>query len=294
MTYALGVTALDEWERSGRSLQVGPLRVFSRTAGGDDAPVLAILHGFPTSSFDYHLVLPKLADSFRVVLHDHPGFGLSDKPTDYSYSLLEQADVAIAVWRQLGVERMHLLAHDYGTSVATELLARRERDLLPIDLESVTLCNGSVHIELAQLTLLQRLLTRPALGPVVARLINRPLFINRIRDILGKPESVPNEELELAWETLLRNDGRARVPQISGYLAERRRFWHRWIGALTRLDVPAHILWARRDPIAVPAIAERLAAEIPQATLTWLDELGHYPMLEDADAWADAVCQFLA
>ena len=70
------------------------------------------------------------------------------------------------------------------------------------------------------------------------------------------------------------------------------RFRERWVGALEHLDIPAHILWGRRDPIAVPAIAEALAGEIPNARLTWLDEEGHFPMLEAPDKWAAAILDF--
>lgn len=281
------------WRDAGRTLSAGPdgRQVFVRTDGPADAPWLLILHGFPSSSLDFRHVLPRLAERYRVAVHDHPGFGLSDKPRDYSYSLLEQADAALSTWRALGISRAHLLAHDYGTSVATELLARRERGLLPIDLDSVTLTNGSVHIELAQLSLSQRLLRSKAIGPTFAKLANKAFFSRRIRNILAQP--VAAEEIELMWAALERAGGRAALPAISQYLGERTRFWHRWIGALTRLDRPAHVLWGRRDPIAVPAIAERLAAEIPGARLTWLDDLGHYPMLEAPDRWADAVLAFL-
>jgi hypothetical protein len=84
-----------------------------------------------------------------------------------------------------------------------------------------------------------------------------------------------------------------RLAPIAGYMNERVRFRERWIGALTRLDLPTHILWGRRDPVALPAVASALAAEIPGARLTWLDELGHYPMLESPDRWALAVLTFL-
>ncbi len=281
------------WRDEGRTLSAGPdgRQVFVRTAGPEGAPWLLVLHGFPSSSLDFRHVLPRFAERFHVAVHDHPGFGLSDKPKDYSYSLLEQADVALGVWRALGVSRGHVVAHDYGTSVATELLARRERGLLPIDLDSVTLTNGSVHIELAELSLSQRLLRSETFGPPFARFANKAFFSRRIRNILAKP--VPAEEIDLMWAALERGGGRAALPAISQYLGERTRFWHRWIGALTRLDLPAHVLWGRKDPIAVPAIAEKLAGEIPGAELTWLDDLGHYPMLEDPDRWADAVIGFL-
>ena len=94
---------------------------------GDATPVL-VLHGFPVERLRLRRRrsrrVRRAAASSRF---DFPGFGLSDKPADHGYSLFEQADVALAVAREMGVERAHLWAHDMGTSVATELLARRER-----------------------------------------------------------------------------------------------------------------------------------------------------------------------
>jgi pimeloyl-ACP methyl ester carboxylesterase len=203
---------------------------------------------------------------------------------------VEQAEVAVAVWRSLGLTRVHLLAHDYGTSVATEIVARRERAQLPVELASLTLTNGSVHLELAKLRLSQRLLRSPITGPTYARLASRGLFLRRMRAILAKP--VADEHLDAMWDALVREGGRELLPRISTYLDERRRFAGRWIGALTRLDIPAHVLWAERDPIAVPAIADQLAKEIPGAVNTRLPGLGHYPMLEDADAFARAALAF--
>lgn len=283
---------LAAWRDRGRYVSVFGRAVFVVEAGPRDAPPLLVLHGFPTCSLDFRAVLAPLAERHRVIAHDHLGFGLSDKPADYSYSLLEQAEVALAVWRALGVERGHVLAHDYGTSVATELVARRERGGLPVEIESLTLANGSVHIELARLSLPQRLLRSKLVGPTFAALGSRPVFKLQLRRIFGRPKTVADAELDLLWEAVSLNDGRRRLAPISSYLDERVRFWNRWIGALTRFDRPAHVLWGRRDPIAVPAIAEALAAEIPGAALTWLDELGHYPMLEDPARWAAAVLAF--
>lgn len=287
------MTTLQDWAGQGRFETVFGHRVFVVEAGAADAPALLILHGFPSSSLDYRHALGRLADRFRVVVHDMLGFGLTDKPMDHAYSLFEQADLAIGLWRDLGIRRGHLLAHDYGTSVATEILARRERDLCPVGLDSLTLCNGSMHIELAAITLSQKLLKHRRWGPLMARLSSQRFFTSRIRAILGRPDAVDDEELRLMWRALVHGDGRATLPVVARYLEERQRFWHRWIGPLTRLDIPAHVVWGRLDPIAVPAIAEQLGREIPGATLTWLDDLGHYPMIEDPGQWADAVLRFL-
>lgn len=284
---------LATWAERGRTLTVHGLEVFVVTAGDPEAEPLLILHGFPTCSYDFHRVLEPLARRFRVVVHDHPGFGLSAKPASYSYSLIDQAEIALAVWHRLGIRRGHLLAHDYGTSVATELLARRERELLPIELRSVTLTNGSIYLDMARLRLSQRLLRRPRLGRLFARAVGRGFFGRRIRALLGRPEAVSEAELDALWAALERADGAGRMPAISSYLGDRIRFAPRFQPPLERLDLPAHVLWGRCDPVAVAAIGRRLAETIPGAVATWLDELGHYPMLEAPEAFAAAVLGFL-
>jgi pimeloyl-ACP methyl ester carboxylesterase len=285
--------ALSEWRARGQFLRLLGRTVFVVDAGPRDAAPILLLHGFPSSSFDFHLALGRLSRGCRVIAHDHLGFGFSDKPEDFSYSLIEQADVALMVWQKLGVTRGHVLAHDYGTSVATELCARRERGLLPIEVLSLTLTNGSIHRELAHLQPSQKILLHKSWGPVFARLANKLVFRLQIRRILGDGAAVHDEELDAMWAGIRHDDGHLRLPEISAYLDERIRFKERWIGALTRFDRPAHVLWGHRDPIAVPLMAETLTAEIPTAKLTWLKDLGHYPMLERPGEWADAAAGFL-
>lgn len=274
-------------------MEVFGREVFFVDSGGS-GPVLLLLHGFPTCSFDYHRVFDRFAESFRVIAHDHLGFGFSDKPRDYSYSLIEQAEIAVELWWRLGVRQAHLVAHDYGTSVATELLVRRERTALPIQLDSVTLTNGSIHLDLARLRLTQRILRNRWTGPILARVAGRRFFRRRLRALWGDPSKASEDDLDALWFSVESGDGQGVLPAISGYLDERVRFRERWVGALERLDIPAHILWGRCDPIAVAAIAEALAGEIPDAQLTWLDAAGHFPMLEAPDRWASAVLGFLA
>ncbi len=82
------------------------------------------VHGFPTSSWDWHRVWPELVARFRVVAMDMLGFGFSDKPPRHDYSIAEQADLHLALLGELGIERFGVLAHDYGDTVVQELLAR--------------------------------------------------------------------------------------------------------------------------------------------------------------------------
>ena len=248
----------ETWRQRGRTIALPDGRIFALELGeGTGVPVLA-LHGFPTSSWDFAEAASALhARGRRVIVFDFLGFGLSDKPHDAGYSLFEQAEVAIAVARAFHLSRGHLWAHDMGTSVATELLARRERGLLPFEVASVALMNGSVHIDMAAPTFGQRILKSPA-GPLFARVARQPVF----------------------------------VAQMIQYMTERVRFRRRWIGALERIDLPVLVAWGKKDPVARIEIAERLARETPGAELVTWDDLGHYPQVEDPERVAETIGAF--
>ncbi|MBI2388337.1 MAG: alpha/beta hydrolase [Deltaproteobacteria bacterium] len=281
---------LSAWKARGRTVTTpaGAVFVVDTGAEHEGTPVL-VLHGFPTASWDFAEVVDLLARRRRVVAFDFLGYGFSDKPARHAYSLFEQADVALTVARACGIARAHLLAHDMGTSVATELCARRAWSTLPIELASLVLMNGSVHLELAHLTIGQRLL-RSRAGRLFAAVSSRRTFGPQIARLCARRPT--DAELDAMWELVARDDGAARLPQIISYLDERERFRHRWIGALERLDVPTLVAWGERDPVAVLAIARALAGEIPGARLRTWPELGHWPQLEDPSRVARTVESF--
>ena len=130
-----------------------------RSAPGDGPSVL-LLHGYPSSSFDYRMVVPHLAGRARVTM-DFLGFGLSDKPRPHRYSLREQAELVQAVVAETTSNPVALIAHDMGTSVATELLARDLDGHLPFELQAGVLSNGSVILDRASLRPIQNVLHGP-------------------------------------------------------------------------------------------------------------------------------------
>lgn len=275
-------TAVEAWRARGRRVRVRAGQVWVLDESGSDpaaTPVL-LLHGFPSSAYDFVGAIEKMRRRRRVVALDFLGFGLSEKPEDYGYSLFEQADTVVEVARAVGLSRAHLWAHDMGTSVTTELLARRERGLLPLALASVTLMNGSVHIELAHLTPGQQVLRSP-LGKVFAKLSTKRVFELQMRRTFAKQPD--RETLDAMWQLLSRDGGGERMAQTIAYIEERWRYERRWIGALERCEVPVLVAWGKRDPVAVVAIAEKLAREIPGAQKEIWEELGHWPQVEDAE-----------
>ena len=136
----------DAWLASGARVAVdlgGERReVFVRSGG--NGGWCTLLHGFPTSSFDWHRQWDALAGEHRLLTLDFLGFGDSDKPADHAYSIHEQADLTERVWALHGVERTSLVVHDYAVSVAQELLARRRDGALPVAIERVVFLNGGL------------------------------------------------------------------------------------------------------------------------------------------------------
>mgnify|MGYP001795221382 CR=1 FL=1 len=288
------------WEHSGSYFTIGKHRHFVVDRGRDpeqkkEKETVVLVHGYPTSSYDFKDVLARLMLHYRVVIHDHLGFGLSDKPADYSYSIMEQADRALALWQHLGIQRAHLVAHDYGTTVATELIARRNlgAGFLPIELQSLTLSNGSVHIELAKLRMIQKLLRNKRIGPIIARLSSKRVFNKNMRELWYDPDALLPDEIDAMWDLLTRGGGRDVLPPSTQYLRERELYWHRWVGALQANRLRTLFLWGRHDPITGEAIARVHHEEMPGSQLRILENAGHYPQVETPVEWANGLLKFL-
>ena len=279
----------NQWKQNGNFIKLFNNEVFVIDEGKQNLKTMVILHGYPTSSYDYYKVLDRLTSEYRVIIHDHLGFGFSDKPKNYSYSLVEQADIALELWKQLGLTNFTLLAHDYGTSVATEIIARHNKKQLNVNIEKLILCNGSMHIELSRLRLIQKLLKNKISGKYVAKLSNEFIFSKNIRNVYFNKQKVSNEELKEMWQQLIYNDGKKVIHRLSNYINERYFFWYRWIGALKETEVPTKIVWAKNDPVAVFKIAELLTKEIKNNQLLPLENSGHFPMLESPEEWTELI-----
>ena len=274
----------NEWKSKGDFIQVNNNRLFVIDTNNDSNKTqksMVILHGYPTSSFDYYKIVPEISKHYRVIIHDHLGFGFSDKPKDVDYSLVKQADIALELWRQLDLKNIHLVAHDYGTSVATEIIARYNANELDIKIEKLILTNGSIHIELSQLRTIQKLLKHKFLGKYVAKLTNFLIFKKNMKNIYFDTSKVTDNELKEMWKLIELNGGRKVIHKLTQYINERYLHWNRWIGALKETQISTKIIWAKNDPIAVPAIAKLLAKEIPNNTLYWIENTGHFLMLEN-------------
>jgi pimeloyl-ACP methyl ester carboxylesterase len=251
--------------------------------------MLLFLHGFPSSSYDWMQLLEEEPLRGQASLaFDFLGFGLSDKPRDHDYSLFWQADLAEdLIRRRAGDRPVFIVAHDMGTSVATELMARDLDGRLEANLAGALLFNGSIVLDRATLTPSQKLL-RSRLGPIAARLSNQRVFHQQFGSVFSAAHPLSDTEAADQWSLICHNGGRTLGHELIFYLAERIEFADRWHGAIR--DWPRlQLAWGMRDPVATTEVLAALRELHPGVPVAELPDLGHYPQLEDPQRMARVV-----
>jgi pimeloyl-ACP methyl ester carboxylesterase len=290
---------LDAWRAQGARYTHRGHSVFVRRAhSGRDGRALLCVHGLPTASWDFARIWPGLSASFGSVLApDLLGFGFSDKPRDYTYAIADQADLCEALLRSEGISRASVLAHDYGVTVAQELLARSEARLRTgapgLVLERVAFLNGGLFPESHRPLLIQRLMLTP-LGPLLAQGMTRALFARSFCKVFG-PRTQPSEaELDDFWSLVVHAGGRNVFHRLFHYIPERRAQRERWVGALCTSSVPLRLVNGPEDSVSGAHLAARYRELVPFADVVSLPGIGHYPHVEAPEATLAAIAPFFS
>jgi len=280
------------WLESGRHLEIEGKRIFVYERGG--GPAVLLLHGFPTSGYDWRGVIDGLADAYRCLALDFPGYGLSDKPAAFSYSLFQQTDVIEGLAKALGIDEAHIVSHDVGTSVHTELLAREQEGRLGLRIISSTFLNGSMLQEMATITPFQKLLaSNETLPQAMAISDNMSVnYIDGLKSVMKRFECLGDEDIAVMNDLIAYQDGNRRLPALSLYMRERYIHRDRWIGALTAAS-PVQFIWADGDPVANVEMGRALAKEVPRAKYIELSGLGHFSLMEDPPAVVKHIREFI-
>jgi pimeloyl-ACP methyl ester carboxylesterase len=273
-------TSTERWREAGALEEVAGHRLYVQRREGD-GPLLLLLHGFPSSSYDWRLLLA-LRPAIAALAFDCLGFGLSDKPRDHTYTLAWQADAAEELVRRAGSPPVFLVAHDMGTSVATELMARDLLGELRMDVRGALLFNGSMLLHLAKPTIGQKLLRSP-LGPLASRLTTERGFRAQFSRVFSADHPLSAEEAADQWALIAHNGGAGIGHLLVNYMAERERFTERWHGAIRDWPGPLTLTWGLRDPVARVEVLDGLRALRPGVEVLELPELAHYPQIESPD-----------
>ena len=272
-------TSLQSWKAGGTAMDHRGHSIFTRCEGPATASALLLIHGFPTASWDWEGLWPRLTERWRVLALDMIGFGFSAKPRGYRYSIADQADLHEAFLRKQGIREYHVLAHDYGDTVAQELLARQAEPGQRPRLASVAFLNGGLFPETHRPLLTQKLLLSPA-GPLVASLMGKGAFARAMRRIFGADTQPDDALLDAFWQLIEFNEGRRAFPSLIRYMEERRQHRERWVGALANATVPLKLIDGAADPISGEHMAQRYRELVPRPDVTILAGVGHYPQCE--------------
>jgi pimeloyl-ACP methyl ester carboxylesterase len=286
---------LEDWKRAGKSFDFEGHRIFYVDEGAGEA--LVLIHGFPTASWDWYRLWPELTRRYRCIALDMLGFGFSAKPLRHDYSIVEQATLHERLLQTLAVKRAHVLSHDYGVSVALELLARYEERLQAgregLQLRSLCLLNGGLFPEAHRPRLIQKLLAGP-LGPLLSRIINERTFRKSFSAIFGPRTQPSAQELRDFWELVSSDHGTWISHRLLRYLAERTQRRERWVGALVNTQVPRRIVNGPLDPVSGAHMVARYRELVPQPDTVSLPGIGHYPQVEDPQGVLKAFFEFMA
>ncbi|MGO1500420.1 MAG: alpha/beta fold hydrolase [Marinobacter sp.] len=272
-----GVSMLEEWQQGGKWFTYEGHAIFSRMAGRGEP--LVLMHGFPTASWDWSRIWPMLVQGHNVVALDMLGFGFSDKPREHAYSVEDQADLVQGMLEGLGLRSVHIFAHDYGASVAQELLAREQEGVLPFQIASICFLNGALFPEVHNPLMIQKLLLSP-FGGLLSRGLTRRSFERNFLKLFGSKNIPSQRDMDDFWYLLTYNNGRGILHHLIQFMEERRCHRARWVSAMQNACQPMRLISGIADPVSGAAMAQRYHEMIPDADVVQLRNVGHYPHFE--------------
>jgi pimeloyl-ACP methyl ester carboxylesterase len=269
-----------QWQSRGKLEAVLGHSIFVLDEGDSSLPTIVLLHGFPTSSWDWQPIWSELAKNYRLIALDMLGFGFSDKPNSRTYTIHGQADIVEALVKTKGLTNFHVLAHDYGDTVAQELLARQLEGAGSGTWLSCCLLNGGLFPETHRALLTQKLLLSP-LGKFLNRLTGYSKFSKNFSSVFG-PQSKPSEQdLENFWWLINVNNGKHIFHNLITYMRDRIEHRERWVSALQKSTIPLAVINGSVDPVSgAHMVARYKELHCRLDYLAQLSVIGHYPQVE--------------
>ncbi|NXX40540.1 MEST protein, partial [Tricholaema leucomelas] len=257
--------ALLSWRSSGGYFTYKDQNIFYKDSTGavGSSDIVILLHGFPTSSYDWYKIWEGLTQRFhRVIALDFVGFGFSDKPRPHHYSIFEQASIVEGLVHHLGLHhhRINLLSHDYGDTVAQELLHRSVQPLM----------FWLIFVVPIKMTVSRE---------VGGHSTGHPFTFPGCAALGGTIHCITTRSLL----------------SILQYINQRKKHRERWVGALRSTSVPLHLIYGPLDPVNPhPEFLQLYKKVLPTSTVTVLDDhISHYPQLEDPTGFLNAYLNFI-
>jgi pimeloyl-ACP methyl ester carboxylesterase len=278
-----------------RTTQIDGLNIFYREAGPEDAPVILLLHGFPTSSRMFRNLIPALADRYHLIAPDYPGFGHSSAPSvdQFSYTFDHLAQVMDDFVAQLGLTKYSLYVHDYGAPVGYRLASQH-----PERVQALIVQNGNAYAEGLANDFWKPIKAYWAdKTPENAAPLRQALKLDAIKwqytNGVRQPEKIDPDTWTIDGELLNRPGQEAIQLALFYSYGSNPLLYSRWQEYFRRYQPPALIVWGKNDEIFPAAGATPYLRDLPKAELHLLDT-GHFALEEDGDVIAGLMRTFLA
>lgn len=279
------------------------VEIFHVESGPDDGPVLLLVHGFPTCSVDWVGLVDLLQDRYRVCALDFPGYGFSDKPLGWGYSLARDAELLDHyVQEVIGAESVVVLAHDRGSSVALNYVLKpgQDRDRgAAAAVEHLVLTNGNIFLPLSNLTDFQRTVLDPSTAPAVLDVLTPAMLAGGMgATTFWPPRPADHPDVAALADTFAHADGTKVLHETIQYLVERARHEREWLELLAASDVPTTVIWGLLDTVSPPRVAARVWNEFlmlkpGRNRLYFVPGANHYLQVDRPDAVAAAFAHAL-
>jgi pimeloyl-ACP methyl ester carboxylesterase len=242
------------------------------------------VHGNPGSSRYWEDLLARVGEYGRALAFDLPGFGRADKPPDFSYSVEGYARHLALAMEQLGIERAHLVLHDFGGAFGLAWAASH-----PERFRSATLIDTGVLLGY-RWHYLAKIWRTPLLGELFQASATRRGFRTLLQH--GNPRDLPPAFVDSLYDDYDRGTKRA-VLRLYRATSDPAGAANQLAAALRPLDRPALVIWGMHDPYIGVEYAERQREVFPHARVVILEEGGHWPFADDPEAVARHVVPFL-
>jgi len=233
-------------------------------------PDVLLIHGCPGMAEDWDNLLPEIVGNYRVTSYDRPGFGKSEG-SNIEYSMDQNADIALGLIDELGLENPVVVGHSYGAAVALNMALKQ-----PNSMKAIVLV-GAAPYEAADIPRDCHILALPLVGPACARWASTrtaPKKIKESLEVLFQPDSVPSGFLNKRMKLWSRPKV---LVSLSKELVHYNRDTDRMSSDYGKIHKPVYILSGKKDPDYPQAV--QLKQEIPNSKLIPLDNTGHYPMV---------------
>jgi pimeloyl-ACP methyl ester carboxylesterase len=273
------------------------VQIFHVELGDPAAPVLALVHGFPTCSIDWFEVAERLSTRYRVCLLDFPGYGFSDKPRGWGYSLRRDAELLDHYLANVvGATSVVMVAHDRGDSVALIHAANVSDGPPRVALEHLVLSNANIFLPLSNLTDAQRLMLH---NPEVLEQLTPEVLAAGMGAVTFTPPRGPDDpEVKALAATFAHQNGVAVLNDTIQYLVERSVDEEAWLRSLAATPVRTTVIWGVYDAVSPIRVAthvweRHLMFKPGRNALYLIPGANHYLQNDRPDAFVETLLHAL-